>query len=81
LAWQHTGFHDALRHFVPETEKLYTWWSYRNRDWRMSDRGRRLDHVWVSQDLKPALRRHAVLRDARDWPQTSDHVPVMVEIA
>ena len=79
-AWQQTGFHDALRHFVPETEKLYTWWSYRNRDWRLSDRGRRLDHVWVSRDLVKALKRYEILKDARDWPQSSDHVPVMVEI-
>jgi exodeoxyribonuclease-3 len=81
LAWQRTGFHDALRHFVPDTEKLYTWWSYRNRDWRASNRGRRLDHVWVSHDLAPSLVRHQVLTDARDWTQTSDHVPVMVELA
>ncbi|HTZ69278.1 MAG TPA: exodeoxyribonuclease III, partial [Acetobacteraceae bacterium] len=57
LAWQRTGFVDALRHFVPASEKLYTWWSYRNRDWRASNRGRRLDHVWVSRDLKPKLKR------------------------
>ena len=80
LAWQRTGFVDAVRHFVPDDQKLYTWWSYRNRDWRLSDRGRRLDHVWVSPDLAPALRSHAVLKDARDWPQTSDHVPVAVTL-
>jgi exodeoxyribonuclease-3 len=79
LAWQQTGFVDAIRHFVPETEKLYTWWSYRNQDWRASNRGRRLDHIWVSPDLKPKLKRYEILQDARDWPQTSDHVPVMLE--
>jgi exodeoxyribonuclease-3 len=80
LAWQRTGFIDAVRHFVPETEKLYTWWSYRNQDWRQSNRGRRLDHIWVSPDLRKKLKRYEILQDARDWPQTSDHVPVMVEI-
>jgi exodeoxyribonuclease-3 len=79
-AWRQTGFYDAIRHFVPEDEKLYTWWSYRNQDWRRSDRGRRLDHIWVSPDLVPHLRRYEILKDARDWPQTSDHVPVMLEI-
>jgi exodeoxyribonuclease-3 len=79
-AWLAQGFHDALRHFVPEDRKLYTWWSYRNRDWRASDRGRRLDHIWVSRDLKDALRSQEVLKDARDWPQASDHVPVCVEL-
>jgi exodeoxyribonuclease-3 len=81
-AWRRAGaWHDAVRHFVPEDQKLYTWWSYRARDWEASDRGRRLDHVWVSQDLAGALSRHAVLKPARGWPQASDHVPVMVEIA
>jgi exodeoxyribonuclease-3 len=80
--WQAAGdWYDALRHFVPADQKLYTWWSYRAKDWRASDRGRRLDHMWVSQDLADSLRRHAVLKDARDWVQTSDHVPVMLELA
>jgi len=80
IAWQEAGFVDAVRHFVPPEEKLFTWWSYRNRDWRASDRGRRLDHIWVTPDLLGGLRRQVVLKNARDWPQTSDHVPVCVEL-
>ena len=79
-AWLAAGFVDAMRHFVPAEEKLYTWWSYRNRDWRLSNRGRRLDHIWVTPDLVPALRSMTVLKDARDWTRTSDHVPVCVEL-
>lgn len=80
-AWQQAGhWYDALRHFVPPSEKLYTWWSYRARDWEAADRGRRLDHVWVSHDLAPALTGWTVLKAARGWPQASDHVPVMVEL-
>jgi exodeoxyribonuclease-3 len=79
-AWLETGFTDAMRHFVPSDEKLFTWWSYRNRDWRLSDRGRRLDHVWVTPDLVPALRSLVVHTEARDWPGPSDHVPVMIEL-
>jgi exodeoxyribonuclease-3 len=79
-AWMAAGFIDAVRHFVPSDQKLYSWWSYRNRDWRVSDRGRRLDHIWVTPDLGPALRRQTILKDARDWPQGSDHVPVCVEV-
>lgn len=79
-AWLQAGFVDAVRHFVPADQKLYTWWSYRNRDWRASDRGRRLDHVWVTPDLAAGLKSQTILRDARDWPQGSDHVPVCVEM-
>ncbi|MBI3514779.1 MAG: exodeoxyribonuclease III [Proteobacteria bacterium] len=70
------GWVDAIRHFVPETEKLYSWWSYRNRDWAKSDRGRRLDHVWVTPVLARGLREHHVARAARDWMPATDHVPV-----
>ena len=80
LGWQDTQFVDAVRHFVPSDQKVYTWWSYRNRDWRASDRGRRLDHIWVTPDLQPALAGYAIIKDARDWPQTSDHVPVGIEL-
>jgi exodeoxyribonuclease-3 len=74
------GWVDAVRHFVPPEERLYSWWSYRARDWAASNRGRRLDHIWVSPALRPALRQAQVLREARGWTQPSDHVPVMIEI-
>jgi exodeoxyribonuclease-3 len=79
-AWMNAGFVDAVRHFVPADQKLYSWWSYRNQDWRASDRGRRLDHVWVTPDLVAGLKSQTILRDARDWPRGSDHVPVCVEM-
>ncbi|ABI62900.1 exodeoxyribonuclease III [Granulibacter bethesdensis] len=79
--WLETGFVDAIRHFVPSDRKHYTWWSYRNRDWRASDRGRRLDHVWVSPDLVSSLQGHTTLKEARDWERTSDHVPVSVTLS
>jgi exodeoxyribonuclease-3 len=79
--WREQGFIDAIRHFVPHDQKLYTWWSYRNRDWRASNRGRRLDHIWVSRDLETCLSRHRILSDARDWLRGSDHVPVVLTLA
>ncbi len=72
---------DAIRHFVPESEKCYTWWSYRNQDWKKSNRGRRLDHIWVTKPLKSKLVSHEILAEARDWDRTSDHVPVLIELA
>jgi exodeoxyribonuclease III len=72
------GFIDAVRHFVPREERLYTWWSYRARDWAASDRGRRLDHVWVTPSLVSALVETRVYRDSRGWSGASDHVPVMI---
>ena len=71
---------DAVRAIVPADEKLYSWWSYRNRDWAASDRGRRLDHIWLTPDLLPKLKGASILREARGWPQPSDHVPVTVDL-
>jgi exodeoxyribonuclease III len=78
---QSIGWYDVMRHFVPAHEKLYSWWSYRAGDWETSNRGRRLDHIWVTQPLIASLKSMSVLREARGWgPKPSDHVPVMVEI-
>ena len=70
------GWIDVMRRFVPESEKLYTWWSYRAADWSAADKGRRLDHVWASPDLDGRLVGLEVLRAARGWERPSDHVPV-----
>ena len=74
------GWVDLMRHFVPPHEKLYTWWSYRNRTWPGENRGRRLDHIWVSPPLADKLDGTFVLREARGWEKCSDHVPVSVDI-
>lgn len=75
------GWTDLMRQHVPPDRKLYTWWSYRARDWAASDRGRRLDHIWATGGLAALCRDIAVLREARGWQQPSDHVPVIARFA
>lgn len=70
---------DVMREHIPPEEKLFTWWSYRARDWRQSNRGRRLDHVWVSPALRSAAVSLRVIDEARDWEKPSDHAPVLSE--
>ena len=67
---------DVPRRFVPEGEKLYSWWSYRNNDWRASKRGRRLDHILATPALGAAISSYVIDADLRDWEKASDHVPV-----
>lgn len=74
------GFIDAPRKFVDESEKLYSWWSYRSPNWEASDRGRRLDHIWVSKALESSLKSTISIRDMRKHLQPSDHVPVIVDL-
>lgn len=71
-------FVDAVRAFIPPERRLYSWWSYRARDWSLSDRGRRLDHIWVTQPLQGKLAGAEVHREVRGWEKASDHVPVVV---
>ncbi|HEX6957993.1 MAG TPA: exodeoxyribonuclease III [Ferrovibrio sp.] len=71
---------DAVRHFVPESEKLYSWWSYRSPNWEAADKGRRLDHVWVSPQLQPNLRGARVIKAMRGKEKASDHAPIIVRL-
>ena len=71
------GWIDVMRRHVPSDQKLYTWWSYRARDWAESNRGRRLDHIWSTPRLADVSRSIEVVAEARGWPQPSDHVPVL----
>ena len=66
---------DITRQDIPEG-LLYSWWSYRAKDWDAADKGRRLDHIWATSDISNAGHSSRVHRDARGWEKPSDHAPV-----
>ena len=70
---------DVTRKDIP-IKKLYSWWSYRAKDWDISDRGRRLDHIWASADIASSTGSSRILREVRGWERPSDHVPVFATI-
>ncbi len=72
---------DVGRKYFSKDEKLYSWWSYRNRDWKKSNRGRRLDHIMVSKDLDSTLKSFLSCKEIRDWEKPSDHVPLILELS
>ena len=74
------GWVDIMREFVSSNEKLYSWWSYRNRNWEISNRGRRLDHFWISKNLFSLVKSGVIYKDSRSWEKPSDHVPIIVDI-
>ncbi|MFK7866672.1 MAG: exodeoxyribonuclease III [Alphaproteobacteria bacterium] len=78
-AMNSVDFQDSMRKFVPEDQKLYSWWSYRGRDWERSDRGRRLDHVWASQALQNCAENMQVMKAVRGFERPSDHAPIWVD--
>jgi len=73
------GWTDLVREKISVDERLYSWWSYRARDWNAADKGRRLDHIWSAPKLAEKLTDIEVLRDARGWEKPSDHVPIIAE--
>lgn len=73
-------FVDSIRHFYPEPQKIYSWWSYRNPNWQTNDKGRRLDHIWVTKNLEAQLKNVEILKDFRNMERPSDHVPVVLNL-
>ncbi len=69
------GFIDSFRYFYPDTENIYSWWSYRFRA-REKNAGWRIDYYVVSEGFKDRL------VDAKIHTEVfgSDHCPVELEI-
>lgn len=71
-----SGFIDTYRHFYPDQENAYTWWSFRGNA-RANNTGWRIDYFLASRALEPRLAGAAILPDV----QGSDHCPVVLELA
>jgi exodeoxyribonuclease-3 len=71
---------DAVREVIPPEDPVFTWWSYRQTEFKIDSKGWRLDHIWVSPGLKDAIAAAEVLIEARNWRPPSDHAPVMVTL-
>lgn len=69
------GFTDTFRHFYPDKEGAYSWWSYMGKA-RANNTGWRIDYFLCSNALDSKL------IDAKIYPEIlgSDHCPVGLEI-
>ena len=72
------GLHDAYRLF-DQPEKNYSWWDYRMLGFQ-KNRGLRIDHILVSDALRPKVQACHIDRAPRKNPQPSDHTPVVVTL-
>jgi len=75
------NFRDSVRKFTDDSEKLYSWWSYRARDWKKSNRGRRLDHIWTTANLYHNVEKANIFKSTRDHEVPSDHVPISITLS
>nr|WP_321455315.1 exodeoxyribonuclease III [uncultured Cohaesibacter sp.] len=71
---------DVIRNHIPVDHRLYSWWSYRSRDWAKADKGRRLDHIWATDGAADKVSAVEIYRDARGWEKPSDHAPVLAKL-
>jgi exodeoxyribonuclease-3 len=69
------GFVDTFRHFYPDKEKAYSWWSFRGGA-RDRNVGWRIDYFLVSQSLIKNVKKAAIHPEEYG----SDHCPVSIEI-
>jgi len=79
------GFIDIMRAARPEPERLFSWWSYRAVDFRVSDRGLRLDHILLTPALRAAAIRDGAVSaqihdNVRAWDRPSDHAPITADL-
>jgi exodeoxyribonuclease-3 len=72
------GLCDCFRLFE-QPEKSYSWWDYRMLGYQ-KNRGLRIDHILVSDAIKPHVTACAIDRAPRKWEKPSDHAPVTAEL-
>ncbi len=72
------GLHDAFRLFE-QPPKSWSWWDYRNLAFR-KNQGLRIDHILVSEALKPRVAACSIDKAPRKNERPSDHAPVVVEL-
>jgi exodeoxyribonuclease-3 len=73
------GLHDAFRLFE-QPPRSWSWWDYRNLALR-KNQGLRIDHILVSDALKPHVVACTIDKQPRRNERPSDHAPVLVELA
>jgi exodeoxyribonuclease III len=76
------GYYDGFRLVNPEEDNLFSWFDYRSKGFeREPRRGLRIDHLMVSEVLKPDVSQAGIDYDVRSMAKPSDHAPVWIEIS
>ena len=73
-------FVDIIRKNFKNQDKIFSWWSYRNKDWKKSNRGRRLDHILISKNILKYIKNVKIYKSIRDEKKPSDHVPISITL-
>ena len=71
---------DLVRKKINPPSNIYTWWSYRSPNFKVNNRGRRLDHIWCSEQISKNVINAQILDKFRSCDRPSDHVPILIHI-
>ena len=71
-----SGFIDSYRYFYPDTEGVYSWWSYRFQA-RAKNAGWRIDYFLVSENMENRMSGATIHTDIMG----SDHCPIELTIS
>lgn len=75
------GLHDGFRLCHAVEDNVFSWFDYRSRGFeREPRRGLRIDHLLVSELLRPAVVDAGVDYDIRAMDKPSDHAPAWIEL-
>ena len=75
------GLHDGFRLCHASEDNLFSWFDYRSRGFeREPKRGLRIDHLLVSELLRPQVVDAGVDYDIRGMQKPSDHAPVWIQL-
>lgn len=70
------GLVDTYRMLYPDTEQMYTWWSYKTFA-RSRNAGWRIDYFWVSKSMENRIHDSGMLSGI----EGSDHCPIFLELS
>ena len=70
-----SGFCDSFRYLYPDTEGIYSWWSYRFQA-RLKNAGWRIDYFLISDRIKDRIKSAEIHTEIFG----SDHCPVLLEL-
>ena len=73
------GLHDSFRLFE-QPDKSFSWWDYRMAGFRRN-LGMRIDHILVSDALKPYCAEAYIDKAPRKLERPSDHTPVVLQLS
>tara|TARA_B100000614_G_scaffold85131_1_gene76569 strand:- start:7444 stop:8181 length:738 start_codon:yes stop_codon:yes gene_type:complete len=71
-------FIDAFRVFE-KGSGFWSWWDYRKNSYELN-RGWRIDHIYISNNLLPSLKSSVIASQERANELPSDHAPVIINL-